>query len=176
MSTEETNPDPIRELQAMKVIAEALSKLDEPAIRRVLHWAADAYRPKSAAPFPEPARGGGTISAGGSADFKARFPTLADFFSAASPSQDADKALVAGYWFQIIEGNQDLDGFKINKELRHLGHGVSNITSAFDTLISRRPALVIQTKKSGTSKQARKKYKLTLEGQRSVERMINQDQ
>jgi DNA-binding PadR family transcriptional regulator len=67
----------------------------------------------------------------------------------------------------------ELEGFTLNKELKNLGHGVSNITSALDTLMSRKPALVIQTKKSGTSKQARKKYKLTLEGLRAVERMVS---
>lgn len=175
MATEDTNPNPIQELEAMKAIAEALKTLDESAIRRVLHWAVDAYRPKSSGFATQPERGAETFGAGIPPDLKSRYPTLADFFSAASATQEADKALVVGYWFQVVEGAGDLDGFTLNKELKHLGHGISNITSALDTLQGRRPALVIQTKKSGTSKQARKKYKLTLEGQRAVERMINQE-
>ena len=60
----------------------------------------------------------------------------------------------------------------MNKKLKDLGYRVSNITTAFNGLINRRPQLVIQTKKSGTSKQARKLYRLTTEGQRAVERML----
>lgn len=173
MATEDTNP--IQELEAMKAIAEALAKLDEPAIRRVLHWAADAHCSKSSGLASQPERGAETFNTGNPADLKSRYPALADFFSAASPTQEADKALVVGYWFQVVGGAGDLDGFTLNKQLKHLGHGISNITSALDTLQGRRPALVIQTKKSGASRQARKKYKLTLEGQKAVERMINQE-
>lgn len=171
----EVQIDPARELDAMKTIAEALTKLDEPAVRRVLHWANDAFRAKTVGSVGYGERGPETVAPAVGSDLKAKYPTLADFFTAVSPAQDADKALVVGYWFQIIQGSSDLDGFTLNKELKHLGHGISNITSALDTLMGRKPVLVVQTKKSGTSKQARKKYKLTLEGQRSVERMINQE-
>ena len=167
--------DPSRELDAMRNIADALAKLDDSARRRVLHWANDAFGSRASVSFMHGERGLDSITSAGGSDLKVKYPTLADFFDAAAPSQDADKALVVGYWFQVIEGASDLDGFSLNKELKHLGHGISNITSALDTLISRKPALVLQTKKSGTSKQARKKYRLTLEGQRSVERMINQN-
>jgi hypothetical protein len=167
--------DPALELDAMKSIADALAKLDAPAVRRVLHWANDAFGSRASVSFVSEKRGLDSLSSAGGSDHKVKYPTLADFFAAVSPNQDADKALVVGYWFQNIEGASDLDGFTLNKELKHLGHGISNITSALDTLMGRKPALVIQTKKSGASKQARKKYKLTLEGQRSVERMINQD-
>lgn len=171
----EAQVDPARELDAMKAIADALAKLDDPAVRRVLHWANDAFRSKTVVSVGHGERGTGIMVPEVGSDLKAKYPTLADFFTAVSPTQEADKALVVGYWFQIIQGSPDLDGFTLNKELKHLGHGISNITSALDTLMGRKPALVVQTKKSGTSKQARKKYKLTLEGQRSVERMISQE-
>jgi len=173
MATEDTKQNPMMDLEAMKVIAEAFSKLDDPGVRRVLRWANEAYGSKSFITTKSIDRG---INEDPSVDLKAQFPTLADLFASASPTQDADKALVVGYWIQIIEGTTDLDGFRINKELKNLGYGVKNVTSALNTLMARKPALVIQTKKSGTSKQAKKKYKLTHEGQRSVERMINQDQ
>jgi DNA-binding PadR family transcriptional regulator len=50
---------------------------------------------------------------------------------------------------------------------------VSNITTALSSLIERKPQLVIQTRKSGNSKQARKRYRLTDAGIRAVERMIS---
>lgn len=170
---ETKNPlNQMQELEAMKTIAGELAKLDEAGVKRVLRWAADAFGAK------------GTVGATGSSgrtendlssvvmDIKGKYATLADFYHAANPTQENDKALVVGYWAQVLQGEGDFDAQSINKELKDLGHGVANITSAFDSLMARKPQLVIQTKKSGTTKQARKKYKLTLEGQRSVERMI----
>jgi hypothetical protein len=53
-----------------------------------------------------------------------------------------------------------------------LGHGLINITAALDDLREAKPALVLQVGKSGKSRQARKTYKLTIAGIKSVEEMI----
>jgi len=97
---------------------------------------------------------------------------VADLFAAAAAQTDADRALVVGYWLQIITSQPDFDSFTVNRDLKNLGHGVANITSAFDTLIERKPQHVIQTRKSGSAKQARKRYKLTEEGKKAVQRMV----
>jgi len=98
---------------------------------------------------------------------------LPDLYGTISPSSEADRALVVGYWLQVLQGEQDLDSFQINKELKNLGHGVGNITNALTSLIQRKPQLVIQTRKSGSSQQARKRYRLTDAGLKAVERMLN---
>jgi hypothetical protein len=54
-----------------------------------------------------------------------------------------------------------------------MGHGIGNITDAFNAAKEQKPALVMQTQKSGASKQARKRYKLTLMGIRRVESRLN---
>jgi hypothetical protein len=169
---------PLEELAAMKAVAEALEKLDDAAVRRVLRWANDAFSHKTAsvseasrADAPVQTNGAPTATAG---ELRVRFDTLADFYAAGDAQQDSDKALLAGYWVQVCEGDGDFDSFTINKKLKDLGYGVANITAAFNGLINRRPQLVIQTKKSGSSKQARKMYRLTIEGQRTVERMLQQ--
>ena len=80
--------------------------------------------------------------------------------------------LTATYWFQKIEGTENVTAQQVNNELKNLGSSPSNITEVFTDLIDRKPALVRQVAKSGTSKQARKKYRLTTEGIRSVENKI----
>lgn len=75
-----------------------------------------------------------------------------------------EKAIVMGYWFQICSGQPDFGAQEVNTHLKHLGFHVKNITDAFTTAMSRRPALVIQMQKSGNSRQARKTYKLTHAG------------
>ena len=94
-------------------------------------------------------------------------------FDAAQPQTGAQKALVAGYWLQACEGAGSFDSQRANTELKPLGHGVANITAALDTLKTQSPALALQLKKSGTSQQARKTYKITVAGETAVKAMIN---
>jgi hypothetical protein len=61
---------------------------------------------------------------------------------------------------------------ELNTNLKNLGHGLSNVTDALTSLINRKPSFVLQTAKSGKSRQARKKYKLTRAGLDEVRRMI----
>jgi hypothetical protein len=84
----------------------------------------------------------------------------------------SEKVLVTGFWFQEILGQTDLDAQQINGELKQLGHGILNITMAFGELMNRKPQLAIQTRKSGSSKQARKRYRLTREGLNRVKAMV----
>jgi hypothetical protein len=97
---------------------------------------------------------------------------LADVFSAANPGTHDYKALVVGFWFQAVKGASDLDAQAVNTELKQLGHGLKNITAAFAALISARPQLAIQVRKAGTTKQARKRYRLTNEGLKRVQLML----
>ena len=46
-------------------------------------------------------------------------------------------------------------------------------TDAINQLIKRKPQLRIQTKKEGKTKQARKKYKVTAEGIKAVQKLLN---
>ena len=156
------------EIQAMATIEEAFAPLEGEARRRVLSWAVSRYG-------LELRRGGGTEGSrqgGGPQDQLPQYETVADLFAAAAAQTDADRALVVGYWLQIITSQPDFDSFTVNRDLKNLGHGVANITSAFDTLIERKPQHVIQTRKSGSAKQARKRYKLTEEGKKAVQRMV----
>ncbi len=103
-----------------------------------------------------------------------QYPSFAELFEAAQPKSNADKALVAGYWLQVCQGQADFDGFNANRELKHLGEGIPNITIAINALKAQKPALVLQIKKSGKSQQARKIYKVTSAGIKMVEAMIKQ--
>ena len=79
---------------------------------------------------------------------------------------------MAGLWMQKRSGMETFDSAAVNRELKHLGHGVGNITAAFNDLMAQKPALAMQTAKSGKSKQARKKYKITRAGEKAVAEML----
>jgi hypothetical protein len=53
-----------------------------------------------------------------------------------------------------------------------MGHRVPNITIAMDELQRQKPQLAVQLRKAGTTKQARKTYKITTEGIKYVEAML----
>lgn len=162
--------DPTKELDAMRAVATALTELDADSVVRVLRWAAEAFGAKSqpASAIEQPA----VREEYRQIDGPGSFANIADLYAAAQPRNDSDKALVLGYWFQILQGAQDFESQAVNTELKHLGHGIGNITQAFGSLIGRKPQLVIQTRKTGTSQQARKRFKLTTVGQQTVEKMI----
>jgi hypothetical protein len=100
------------------------------------------------------------------------FGSLAELHDAAGPKSNAEKALVAGYWLQVCEGNETFDSQSANTALKHLGDGVANITAAIDSLKNQKPALALQLRKSGKSQQARKVYKITVAGIKAVENMM----
>lgn len=101
-----------------------------------------------------------------------QFNTFAELFDAANPTTNPQRALVSGYWLQVCEGQEVFDSQTANRELANLGHQIGNITSAIDSLKSKKPALALQTRKSGRTQQARKTYKITTAGIRAVEDMI----
>jgi hypothetical protein len=90
-----------------------------------------------------------------------------------TPKTEAERALAGAYWFQVIQGQADFQGQQVNNELKNVGHGVSNITVALGKLQNQKPALVRQVAKSGRSRQARKKYKLTTAGISAAKAMIS---
>lgn len=162
------------EIKAMGAVSAAVEPLTGEGRARVLLWAVSHYEiaaPRLAitktfsAKSNEP-----TIQLASST-----YETFADLFNAANPKTEKDKAMVAAYYAQVIEGAGSFQSQSLNDGLKNLGHGIGNITEAFNQLKNERPALILQLKKSGSSRQARKTYKLTLEGIKRVESMTQGD-
>lgn len=160
------------ESQAIAEVDAALAGLKEDEAARVLRWAIDKYGGEQVGDGLErPGTGAGT--AAGARAGTQQFADIADLVTAASPKNGYERVLVVAYWFQEIQGQADVTGQQVNSELNHLGHRSANITDAFSNLMSRKPALATQTKKSGKSRQARKRYKLTKAGADKVRRMLS---
>jgi hypothetical protein len=173
----DTEPsDPKAEFAAMHTVYDALKPLSSEAQARVIGHVAEVLGLSSPKAKLKPA--GKPDQHVGEEDDHADtatpvYKTFAELFDAAQPQTTAQKALVAGYWLQVCEGAESFDGQRANKELTHLGHKVPNITNALSTLNGQKPSLAIQLKKSGTSQQARKTYKITAAGETAVRELIN---
>ena len=164
------------EIAAMATISSALDTLEEPARERVLRWARDRYGVAKPTTLREAALAPGTASLRSDTlpreQAISQFSDVADVYAAANPSSDGEKVLVVGYWFHAVRGDSELDSQAINTELKNLGYPIGNVTRAVTSLATSVPRLVVQTKKSGSTKQARKKFKLTVEGMKRVEQML----
>ena len=158
------------EVKAITEVTKALADLTEEQRRNVLLYVngrfgdrplADArttINPESEAPAPS----------------TRQFDGVGDFFDAADPQTEAEKVLVIAYWMQVIEQAQDFESYPVNQQLKNLGHPISNITRALDSMMTQAPRLVMQTSKSGSSKQARKRYKVTREGIKRIQTILGQ--
>src|SRR2546428_379857 len=100
------------EIKAMGTIARALVDLDSEAQARVLDWAARRFNVSLPSGGGASGRGlGDGRTGGGGPDLNpprdAEFQDFVDLFDGAGPRTDAERALVGGYWFQIVGGNTD---------------------------------------------------------------------
>jgi hypothetical protein len=159
------------EVAAMGMVEEALEALEPDQRARVLRWASERYG--------VPLASSGVKTTGGSREQHARLNapsevsmSAGEFYSKAAPTTEPERALVVAYWVQQESGKGDFDSQTVNTQLKHLGHGVSNITRALDELKKQKPQLVIQLEKAGKAKQARKRYKVTAAGNAKVQEML----
>jgi len=164
------------EIDAMKAVADALDGLPGDSVRRVLSWAIGAFDAGAPLPTQSMSPKAQKESAGEAVDLGQDLGTdineLADLYYAVDPDTDSMKALVGTYWLTKYEGQPDVDAQSVNKLLKDLGFGVTNITRAFYGLVKSKPQLVLQTRKAGTTKQARKKYKMTKQGEQEIEKHL----
>ena len=141
----------LHELEAMRAIYEALKPLDDNGKRRVLSWVSSrvvgggSARSNPAgipsATSPSPLQDG---SAQGTSEEGLDLPT---FYARVRPEALSDKALAVSYWLQEYQHQEDIDSQQVNTELKHLGHGLGNVTRTMDALVGSRPKLIIQTRK-----------------------------
>jgi hypothetical protein len=162
------------EISAMTSISEVLTPLEQDAKARVLTWAFNRFDVSSPpSSRPNKAKQNEDDDESGENQKVAQFQDFVDLFDASNVKTEPDRALVGGYWFQVIGEAQSFKGREVNDALKDIGHGASNITDALTTLQKRKPALVRQVAKSGRTRQAQKTYKLTQAGIRVVEQMIS---
>ncbi len=116
------------EISAMTAVSSALGALDEDAQGRVIRWAAVRY----GLALPSPNRTSPKLDAGpereltdeGIADEAPAFTHFAELFAKVQPKTDPDKAPVAAYWLQTMQGQDKWRSAELQKELKNLGHAI----------------------------------------------------
>ncbi|MBY0511409.1 MAG: hypothetical protein K2P94_14810 [Rhodospirillaceae bacterium] len=169
----------LADLKALETILNTLEPLAQDERERVLRWAMEKLGIHSMN-VGRPGGGAQISTTMIDAAFEKHpdgFQTAGDFLAAASPTTEADRVLCVAVYLQDFSETPDtitLSGKQINDVLKNLGHGVKNITDSINTLKTRKPQHMIQTKKSGRSKQAWKEYRVTRAGIDHAYRLINE--
>jgi hypothetical protein len=161
---EESEPHAMLEISSI-----LLALPDDDARRRVLSWAADRFA------VHLNTRSRPTLGPELGSVAEPPKETFADLFDAVRPTTEKEKALVAAYWKAKMEATPQFGSQELNKLLTDLGHRVLNITDALSASIQEKPALILQVRKSGTSRQARKTYKVSDAGFRWVESRLSNE-
>lgn len=173
------------EIESISKCHDALKTLDDEAKKRVIQWLVNKYELSKTSfshVIPEPQKQSGNLISTSPAVIDIPNPMshisiedyddLAEFFAILSPSSDWEKALIVATFLQVKNGLGDFKGFDVNKKLKNLGHGVSNIASTLTACIDKKPQLILQLRKEGKSKQAQKKYKVSTEGINYVKKLL----
>jgi len=173
------------EIAALNTAYTALKGLEPDAIARNLNWLATrlGVTPLPKTPSVKTTGGPPAAELGGetpvepgeqaqNGDF-AKFQTTAEFLTKIGEPTNEERVLAVAAYIQQKQPEVELTGFAINKELKHIGHGLSNITRAISFWVNQRPQLMIQLRKSGTTKQAKKTFKVTEEGLKKVRSMVD---
>ncbi|WP_375462300.1 hypothetical protein [uncultured Enterovirga sp.] len=157
------------ELRALQQAAAGIAQLDEAAQKRVLTWLCDKFNVSRAATPAHIRESTPNVAASEGAS-----QTFADLYHAVGPKLDREKVVVAAYW-QKTQGATQFQSIELNAMLKDLGHGVGNVTDALSSAMREKPALIIQLRKAGSSRQARKSYKVTEAGCRWVEARLTRE-
>ena len=89
------------------------------------------------------------------------------------PETMAERALLGAYVLARGRPERTVTSQAINAELKRNGLPVPNITRAIESNLRNKPPLMVQKKKMGTTRQARKQYALTQEGVDLVESKLS---
>ncbi len=173
----ESSALPLADLKALETVLKALEPLSEDERARVLRWASEKLE------IQEQVRGKIGVTPMKKAAIDAAFEkhpggfeNIGEFVAAASPASDVDRVLCVAAYLQDFNDSSDvaLSGKQINDELKNLGHGVKNITDCINSLKSRKPQHMIQTRKAGRAKQSWKEYRVTRAGVEYAYRLISE--
>jgi hypothetical protein len=101
-----------------------------------------------------------------------QFDSIEELFLVSDVKKVSQRILLAAAYIQEKGNLTEISSLDINKELKKLGYGVTNITTLINGLTKRR--LMDVTKKEGSTKQARRKFKVTLEGFKVAKQFVKE--
>lgn len=150
-----------REVETIRLIAEALDSLDESAARRVYRWLTDRYARLERASESAQTPAEDTLPVPAIAGAR-RLGDLEALYAAAKATAQWERALITGYWLQEVQHREDFDAQAVNQTMRECGYGISNITRELSKLTA--GGLVVQQPLGNSN--GRRRFRLSRDGLR----------
>jgi hypothetical protein len=103
-----------------------------------------------------------------------KYDSLEEIFNASTTKRSGEKILLASAYLQEKENFKELSSYDISSRLKKIGEEVKHPSAAINTLISKKPPLLLQTGTHGTSVKSRRKFRVTEEGLKTAKKYINE--
>jgi hypothetical protein len=81
--------------------------------------------------------------------------------------------LLAAAFLQENKNYKELTSYEVSSALKKAGHPVNHPSATISSLISRKPHLLVQLGSFGTSKQSRRKFRVTEAGLKIARGFVN---
>lgn len=186
------------EISAMNEALDALKNLDNGQRKRVVDWITARYRLNELSKFQAPmeekmsdaveiiqpvevpaitkkGRKPRAKKAGSTPDEKdiTNYETVLDLFSESNVKKVSQKILLMSAYLQEKLKFEEISSFDINSRLKRIKHGVTNISSAINGLVKKKPQLLAVVEKPGEEDSpSRRKFKVTEEGLKMVKTFL----
>ena len=102
-----------------------------------------------------------------------RYDSLKEIFNASTSKRPGEKMLLAAAYLQEKENFKELSSYDISSRLKKIGEKVNHPSAAINSLISKKPPLLLQTGTHGASVKSRRKFRVTEEGLKKAKKYIN---
>jgi hypothetical protein len=180
------------EIEAIKKCFDTLSPLDPTSQRRVVFWLIGKLRMESLVSsdnlqqlengFADGSNSLGDytlspeavlmeVEAGHQGPSLRQFDTLAAMLEATKPRKIWERVLVTSAWLQLHDGQRTLTANRINKELKTLEKGITNITQNIRPLVSRGLFDQLKADQRGRSRPV---FRVSRDGLRYVRNLLRQ--
>jgi len=103
-----------------------------------------------------------------------KYDSLKEIFNASTIKRTGARMLLAAAYLQEKENLKELSSFVISSRLKKIGEEIKHPSATINSLIRRKPPLLLQTGTHGTSVKSRRKFRVTEEGLRIAKNYINE--
>jgi hypothetical protein len=103
-----------------------------------------------------------------------KYDSLKEIFNASTTKRTGAKMLLAAAYLQEKESLKELSSYEISSRLKKIGEEVKHPSAAINSLIGKKPPLLLQTGTQGISLKSRRKFRVTEEGLRIARNYINE--
>ena len=103
-----------------------------------------------------------------------KYDSLQEIFNASTSKRPGAKMLLVAAYLQEKENLKELSSYDISSRLKKIGEEVNHPSAAINSLISKKPPLLLQTGTHGSSVKSRRKFRVTEEGLRTAKKYINE--